>query len=173
MNPILLYKTNPDAIIPTYATDRSACFDVHACLRSIKSMKCKAYNPGNFIDDLLILEHQNIKFISIPPRYRVLIPTGFIFGLPATHSFRLHVRSGMALKYGIMLANSEGIIDSHYPEETFVMLTNLSDVDFVVKHGDRIAQGELVKDHRWEFQLSETNPVLKSDRKSGLGSTGQ
>lgn len=176
--PIQLFKTNPNAMAPTYATERSACFDIYACLNNggTTAFECgevTAFNANNFKDKLLVKFYGDKYFVYIPPQYRVLIPTGLIFGIPPQHSLRLHIRSGIALKDGIILANSEAIIDNDYPNETFVMLMNTSDVEYRIYHGDRIAQGELVKDERWEFQVVDFNPVIKSDRVDGLGHTGK
>lgn len=132
-----------------------------------------AYRPDNFLDNLLIKVYDDKSYIDVPARYRVLVPTGIIFGLPSRYSLRLHVRSGLALKNGLMLANSEAIIDNDYPKETFVMLVNNSDVEYRVYHGDRIAQGELTPDVRWDFSVVDFNPVISSDRKDGLGHTGK
>ena len=102
----------------------------------------------------------------------MLVPTGLVFDIPEGYSVRLHSRSGWAYKYGIILANCEGIIDSDYVEEIMVMLTNISDEVVYIRHGDRTCQGELVKDERVEFDVVEERPVKKTNRDGGFGSTG-
>jgi dUTPase len=70
------------------------------------------------------------------------------------------------------LANLEAVIDSDYVQETMIILTNMTEVDQTINHGDRIAQAELVKQE--EYILWEINeaPTQKTDRAGGLGSTG-
>ena len=71
----------------------------------------------------------------------MLVPTGLIFDVPEKHVLKLFMRSGMAYKKGLSLANGTGIIDSDYKLETFVMLQNNTDSLVQITNGDRIAQG--------------------------------
>jgi dUTP pyrophosphatase len=106
------------------------------------------------------------------PGDRVLVPTGLIFDIPAGHSLRIHPRSGLSYKQGLVLANLEAVIDSDYIEETFIILTNQSDVDQTIYHGDRIAQAELIKSEEYVLWEIFDAPTQKTDRVGGLGSTG-
>lgn len=110
--------------------------------------------------------------IIINPGERLLIPTGLIFDIPENHSIRIHARSGLSLKQGLALANAEGVVDSDYVDPTFIMMINNSNAVATIKHGDRIAQGELVPVLQSEFQEIPTPPKQKTDRQGGLGSTG-
>jgi dUTP pyrophosphatase len=85
---------------------------------------------------------------------------------------RLHPRSGLAWKQGISLANAEGVIDADYIQETFVCVLNMTDVSHVIKHGDRIAQLELVPVWDLRFEEVDVAPSQKTDRQGGFGSTG-
>jgi dUTP pyrophosphatase len=85
---------------------------------------------------------------------------------------RIHARSGLSLKNGIVLANSEAVIDSDYVEETMVMITNISGNAFYINHSDRIAQAELVPQLKYEISQSRDVPLKKGNRDGGLGSTG-
>jgi dUTP pyrophosphatase len=77
------------------------------------------------------------------------------------------------LKNGIVVANCEGVVDSDYVEQTFVMLLNISDIPFDVDDGMRIAQGEVSWDHPpLEVVEIDTAPEVKTDRNGGFGSTG-
>lgn len=78
--------------------------------------------------------------IIIKPLQRVLVPTGLYIELPVGFEAQIRPRSGLAYKYGIGIVNSPGTIDADYRGEIKVLLVNLSDTDFVVNNGERIAQ---------------------------------
>jgi dUTP pyrophosphatase len=90
------------------------------------------------------------------------------------YSIRLHARSGMSLKQGLILANSEGVVDVDYQQEIFVMLTNISELAVTISVGDRIAQAEVVRNYVAQFELVESDeePTPHSERSGGFGSTG-
>ena len=74
------------------------------------------------------------------PLQRVLIPTGLFMALPEGYEAQVRPRSGLALKHGITVLNTPGTIDADYRGEIGVILVNLSQDDFVVNDGERIAQ---------------------------------
>ncbi|MCQ2083026.1 MAG: dUTP diphosphatase [Bacteroidaceae bacterium] len=78
--------------------------------------------------------------VVIGPLQRALIPTGLSIALPAGYEAQVRPRSGLALKKGITVLNSPGTIDADYRGDIGVILVNLSDQDFQVNDGDRIAQ---------------------------------
>lgn len=165
-----IFKLNPKASIPEYATEGSACFDLKACFDL--GNRIRAYNPLNrelFIPVKVISEK---ICVQIPPQYRVLIPTGLIFNLPKATVMKIYARSGLALKEGISLANSVAVIDSDYVEETFVMIINGSDNLIVISDGDRIAQAALEETKKLVLEETPNKPTRKTDRVGGLGSTG-
>lgn len=166
MNRLNIYKTHPNIVLPNFATRQSACFDIsfQADGKSVYT----GYNSFNAPFERSLSEGK----IKLMPGDRILVPTGLIFDIPENFSVRIHPRSGLSYKQGLVLANLEAVIDSDYVQETFVLLTNRSDVDQTIYHGDRIAQAELVK--REEYILWEVfeAPVQKTDREGGLGSTG-
>jgi len=156
-------------LIPEFATENSACFDIKADLNDRVVRVMSSMNIGTTF---------NIKpqdgILELPPEYRALIPTGFIFEIPDGYSMRLHPRSGFGWKYGVTLMNAEGVIDWDYPNETFIMLHNTSFEPFRIIHGTRIAQGEIVKRQECKFELVDESHVFQntSDRTGGFGSTG-
>jgi dUTP pyrophosphatase len=79
----------------------------------------------------------------------------------------------MALKYGLVLANCEGVIDEDYVQETKIIVLNTSDEIMKIYHGDRIAQGELVKYEQANIEETWEAPEQKSNRIGGFGSTGR
>jgi dUTP pyrophosphatase len=110
--------------------------------------------------------------IKIMPGDRILVPTGLIFDIPEGYSVRIHPRSGLSLKQGLVLANLEAVIDSDYVQETFVLLANNSSVDQTINNGDRIAQAEMIKSEEYILWEIFDAPIQKTDRAGGLGSTG-
>ena len=111
--------------------------------------------------------------LSIAPADRVLVPTGLVFDIPEGYSVRLHPRSSISLKRGLTLTNGEGIIDSDYYHETFIMFTNTSADEVRITHGERIAQGELIKTLDYSLEESIIIPEQKTNRVGGFGSTGK
>jgi len=109
--------------------------------------------------------------ILLKPLQRYLIPTGLFIELPAGFEAQIRPRSGLAFKHGLTVLNSPGTIDADYRGEIKVLLVNLSETDFIVNNGERIAQMIIAKHEQiiWE-------PVIqleKSDRGAGgFGSTG-
>jgi deoxyuridine 5'-triphosphate nucleotidohydrolase len=165
------YKANPRALTPSFGTPLSACFDICACLNGVE--KIKAYTRTN---EMLYLDcpydSEGVSYIDIPAEFRVLVPTGIIFDIPDDYSIRIHARSGLSLKEGLVMQNSEGIIDADYVEETFIMIKNDSLARVRIKHGMRIAQGELVPVLKYGFEQVDVRPETKTNRTGGFGSTG-
>ncbi len=109
--------------------------------------------------------------ITLRPLQRALIPTGLYIELPAGYEAQIRPRSGLAFKHGISIVNAPGTIDADYRGEIKVLLVNLSDQDFTIENGLRIAQMVIAKYERitWEAvnELSET-----ARGAGGYGSTG-
>ena len=78
--------------------------------------------------------------VTLKPMERRLIPTGLYIALPEGYEAQVRPRSGLALKHGITLLNAPGTIDADYRGEIGVILANLSQEEFVVEDGERIAQ---------------------------------
>jgi dUTP pyrophosphatase len=110
--------------------------------------------------------------ITLHPQFRTLVPTGLIFDIPDRHVLKLFIRSSMALKYSLSLANGTGIIDSDYVDPTYMMVINNGDTPIQIYHGDRIAQGILEKTLKYTLEETTEQPGKKTDRDGGLGSTG-
>ncbi len=109
--------------------------------------------------------------VTLKPLQRALIPTGLFIELPEGHEAQIRPRSGLAYKHGISIVNSPGTIDADYRGEIKVLLVNLSDQDFVVEDGERIAQMVVAKYERVAWQ--EATSLQDTDRGAGgYGSTG-
>lgn len=80
------------------------------------------------------------KDIIVKPLQRVVVPTGIYLEIPEGYEAQVRPRSGLAAKHGITVLNSPGTIDSDYRGEVRVILINLSDEEFIIKDGERIAQ---------------------------------
>jgi dUTP pyrophosphatase len=167
-----IYRENELARIPEFATAGSACFDLRACFSA--GDKVTAYNPQNKKVQLPVrmLGGATSPAIQIHPMYRVLIPTGLIFDIPNNHALKIYIRSSMALKNGVTLANSTAIIDSDYVDPTYVMVHNISDILLNIYHDDRIAQAELCELKKYSLTERKTPPTQKTERDGGMGSTG-
>ncbi|RFP66071.1 dUTP diphosphatase [Hymenobacter lapidiphilus] len=109
--------------------------------------------------------------VTLGPLQRALIPTGLFLEIPVGYEMQVRPRSGLAYKHGIGLVNSPGTIDADYRGELKVLLVNLSDQEFVVQDGERIAQLVVARHEVVAWQpaeaLSETNRGA-----GGYGSTG-
>ena len=110
--------------------------------------------------------------LVIKPMQRALVPTGLFMEIPVGYEGQVRPRSGLALKSGITVLNSPGTIDADYRGEVKVILINLSDVDFVIKSGDRIAQLVIAKHEQMEVVEVET--LSETERGAGgFGHTGK
>lgn len=109
--------------------------------------------------------------VVIPPLARALIPTGLAIALPDDFELQIRPRSGLALKNGIMIANSPGTIDADYRGEIQIIVLNAGGSDFIVTRGMRIAQAVLAPVSRVAW--IETADLDRTSRDSGgFGSTG-
>jgi dUTP pyrophosphatase len=130
--------------LPKYATPQSAGMDLRANLE---------------------------EPIILRPLERRLIPTGLHIALPAGYEAQVRPRSGLALKKGITVLNSPGTIDADYRGEVGVLLINLSQDDFVVNDGERIAQMVIARHEQGEFEAVEV--LDETERgEGGYGHTG-
>ena len=109
---------------------------------------------------------------TIAPLQRVLVPTGIYIELPKGYEAQVRPRSGLAAKNGVTVLNTPGTIDSDYRGEIKVILVNLSNEDFVLKPGERIAQMVVAKHERVEWE--EVKVLEATERgEGGFGSTGK
>jgi dUTP pyrophosphatase len=109
--------------------------------------------------------------ITLKPLERAIVKTGLFIALPVGTEAQVRPRSGLAAKKGITVLNSPGTVDADYRGEIGVILVNLSNDDFVINDGERIAQLVIAKHERAEWDsvqvLSETERG-----NGGFGSTG-
>ncbi len=109
--------------------------------------------------------------IVIRPMERRLVKTGLFMELPAGYEAQIRPRSGLALKKGITVLNSPGTIDADYRGEICVLLINLSNEDFEVTDGERIAQMVIAKHETVQWQQCDS--LTDTERGTGgFGHTG-
>lgn len=110
--------------------------------------------------------------IVLKPLQRCLVPTGLSIALPEGYEAQVRPRSGLALKKGITVLNSPGTIDADYRGEIGVILVNLSDTDFVIEDGERIAQMVVARYEQVEWEEVET--LSETERgEGGFGHSGR
>jgi dUTP pyrophosphatase len=109
--------------------------------------------------------------ITLKPLERAIIKTGLFIALPPGFEAQVRPRSGLAAKKGITVLNSPGTVDADYRGEIGVILVNLSNEDFVIQDGERVAQLVIAKHERVIWQ--EVEVLDQTERGSGgFGSTG-
>ena len=117
------------------------------------------------------LRANNPEPIVLKPLMRAVVPTGLFIELPEGYEAQIRPRSGLAAKKGIGLVNSPGTIDADYRGEIGVIVVNLSNEDFTIENGERIAQMVIAKHEVASWQ--EVESLNESDRgPGGFGSTG-
>lgn len=110
--------------------------------------------------------------ITLAPFQRVVVPTGLRIALPKGTEAQVRPRSGLAAKHGITVLNTPGTIDADYRGEVGVILINLSDKDFVINPGERVAQMILARYERFEWEdVEQLDSTSRGE--GGLGSTGR
>ena len=130
--------------LPAYATEQSAGMDLRADIE---------------------------QPVTLKPLERRLIPTGLHIALPQGYEAQVRPRSGLALKHGITVLNTPGTIDADYRGEIGVVLVNLSDEDFVVNPGERVAQMVIAQYEQAVLQTVDT--LDETERgEGGYGHTG-
>ncbi|WP_111707087.1 dUTP diphosphatase [Lutibacter citreus] len=109
--------------------------------------------------------------ITLKPLERTIIKTGLFIALPVGTEAQVRPRSGLAAKKGITVLNAPGTVDADYRGEIGVILVNLSNDNFVINDGERIAQLVIAKHERAEWDVVEV--LSETDRGAGgFGSTG-
>ncbi len=146
-------KLHPDAILPAYATDGAACFDISVHGQDW-GVNAKAYG------------------VEINTHRAATFDTGLAFEVPAGYVMLVFSRSGHGFKNGARLSNCVGVIDSDYRGELKVRIQVDGPSSMVVNMGDRIAQAMLVPIPQVEFELvDELGDTARGA--NGLGSTGK
>ena len=144
-----IVRIHPDATMPRRMSTGAAGLDLCACLPEGE--------------------------LEIPPGGRTLVPTGLVLAIADGYEGQVRPRSGLALRHGISIPNAPGTIDSDYRGELKVILANLGDAAFVVRHGDRIAQLVIAPVVSVGIVEVDTVSALPDSERGtgGFGSTGR
>jgi dUTP pyrophosphatase len=148
-------SNNPD---PVYSHDMDSGFDLRA----------------NVFDMLYIPENDK-PTVYLRPLERLLIPTGLFFELPEGFEMQVRPRSGLAIKNGITVLNTPGTVDNAYTGEICVVLINLSQHEFKIQQGDRIAQAVIApvwSNNMLSLERAEAITENNGRGSGGFGSTG-
>ena len=112
-----------------------------------------------------------VESITLKPLGRTIVKTGLFIELPIGIEAQVRPRSGLAAKKGVTVLNAPGTIDADYRGEIGVILVNLSNEDFVIENGERIAQLIIAKHERAEWTaVNELSETVRGE--GGFGSTG-
>ena len=131
--------------LPEYATEHAAGMDLRANLT---------------------------ESIILKPLERALVSTGLFMELPVGFEAQIRPRSGLAFKNGLSVLNSPGTIDADYRGEIKVLLVNLSNTDFTINDGERIAQMVIAKHETAEwYSVAKIEESTRGE--GGFGSTGK
>ena len=143
--PVPLRRLDPDLPVPAYA------------------------HPGDAGIDLLAAEGAVLRAGG----GRALVPTGVAVALPPGCAGFVQPRSGLALKHGVIVLNTPGLVDSGYRGELKVLLVNTDpEHDYEVQRGDRIAQFVVQRVEHVVFSVVDELPPATRDT-GGFGSTGR
>jgi len=113
-----------------------------------------------------------LEAVILKPLARAIIKTGLFIELPVGFEAQVRPRSGLAAKHGLTVLNSPGTVDADYRGEIGVILVNLSNTDFKIENGERIAQLVIAKHERAEWlEVEQLNETARGQ--GGFGSTGK
>ncbi|MCK8523286.1 dUTP diphosphatase [Aquimarina sp. D1M17] len=109
--------------------------------------------------------------ITLAPLERTIVKTGLFIELPVGYEAQVRPRSGLAAKKGITVLNAPGTVDADYRGEIGVILVNLSNENFTIENGERVAQLVIAKHERAEWvEVKELSETTRGE--GGFGSTG-
>ena len=110
--------------------------------------------------------------LVLRPLERMLVPTGLFIQLPDGYEAQVRPRSGLAISKGVTVLNSPGTIDADYRGEIKIILINLSQEDFIINNGERIAQ--MVISSYKQVEWDKVEILDESERgEGGFGHTGK
>ena len=110
--------------------------------------------------------------VTLAPGARFLVPTGLYVAIPKGYEAQIRPRSGLALKKGVTVLNTPGTIDADYRGEIGIIVVNLSQEDFIINDGERIAQMVIAKHETVEWAPCESLDETARGE-GGFGHTGQ
>jgi len=162
-----IYTLRSDVRLPEYKTLDAACMDLYTPLSP--GQEVDYYNEYN---EKKVCRVGDDSILRIPPLARVKIPMGIIMEILPRCSVRIHTRSSVAYKKGLVLANQEAVIDADFREELQLLIRNTTLSTVEVENGERLAQAEVMEVTRCYLGVLKERPERVGDRTGGVGSTG-
>lgn len=173
---------NPTGVtLPEQATPFSAAKDIRANLHGIDKIKGEGASlvwrdSSSVTGHAVNANHGDYKkaCVLLKPHGRALIPSGLMIELPEGHSMDVRPRSGLALKYGITVLNTPGLVDEDYRGDVGVIVINHDSHDVIIVDGERLAQIKINKDYPFEWIPVEHKSQLSDTARGdgGFNSTG-
>ena len=184
MEKVKVLNTGENAL-PSESTPKSSAKDIranvslinrelifNADIKTVHKTVKTGFLPDRYPD--IVDTKSLVKALVILPGGRALIPSGLYMQLPEGHSMDVRPRSGLALKYGLEIVNSPGLIDEDYRGDVGIIVKNGGDRSIIIIDGERIAQIKLVKDVPFEWDSVTTKEELSDTVRGegGFNSTG-
>lgn len=137
---------NENAKLPAFSTERSATFDLKACLP--QGTKVVTFNPWN----KEIVVPIKSTGLQVHPGYRVVVPTGLLFEVDPDHVIKIYSDSHNFARHGVMLAGGVEIVDRNTTNEVAITLYNTSDAVVTIAHGEVIGRAIMEELEYYEFE---------------------
>ncbi|HEX6966604.1 MAG TPA: dUTP diphosphatase [Gemmatimonadaceae bacterium] len=163
---VVFEKLYPDVELPSRATAGAAGYDIRAYLTGSRTKLMS----GSGVVERGPDPEADVPFITLLPRDRAIIPTGFKVALPEGFEMQVRPRSGTSFKKGLEIINAPGTVDEDYRGEVGILVRNGTELSMVIEHGERIAQ---VVFSRVAHPVMREGVVDETARGAGgFGSTG-
>ena len=172
---VQIHTLYPDVQIPEYGTVYSSGFDLRAYLRlypiDFEKIQTKFNKVWNIDYKVHTKGFDNLLSIELLPFKSIAIPTGIKIALPENYELQARPRSGLAIKQGLVLANTPGTIDTDYRGELLLLMYNQSNNSIYIDHEAKIAQGVVAPfvQATW-IPVPILSETVRGD--GGFGSTG-
>lgn len=184
MEIVKVFKSTTNAL-PEQSTPKSAAKDLRidlllysvknsygATLINVADAVTTGNTDANSPYDIAVEEGKLALFMY--PHSRVLVPSGLKIALPEGYSMDVRPRSGLALKYGITLTNTPGLVDEDYRGDVGLIIANTSEHPVIIVDGDRLGQIKISKDIPWTWEEVSSEAELGATVRGegGFNSTG-
>lgn len=169
MKNIKILKLNPEALLPIKGSEQAIGFDIYSNFYDLAQQEFKTFNSSHESFDDYVKKYQ----ITLTPHSIALISTGLVFELPLQMEMDIKSRSSLFSKYSIL---AQGTIDPDYRGEVKIMLYNLGNQEFTIRHQERIAQAvfrKIENNNQLFKEVSDLSELSQTNRNfGGFGSTG-
>jgi len=146
MKSLKIKRCNENSHLPTFSAERSATFDLKACLPL--GTKVTTFNPWN----KEVIVPIKTTGLQIHPGYRVVVPTGLSFEVDPDHVVKIYSHTNNYARHGVMLSGGVEIVDRSTTNEVTLTLHNTSDAVVTITHGEVIGQAIMEELEYYEFE---------------------